>query len=259
MTTIRTYRIEIKYTLLTLLILVIGALLNTLGAFRGVEGHVNRWMDRLVDWGYIGLFIIGLFSNMTLIFMIPYALPLLTLSVYADSILRVVGLGVAAGVGAGIGEVASYAVAHALVTQVDDLEQSALFRWTKRTIDAHPHVIPVLVWLASATPVPDMVIIVPLAMIRYPWQKMVLPMITGKIFQNVVMALVYRVAADYMQSLLSDNIHFDMTASFAIIFMMLIAYQIEKARAERQSRAVPVRAHTDPGPFDSVGKNEKCG
>jgi membrane protein YqaA with SNARE-associated domain len=214
----------------------IAALLNTYGAFNSVETGVNRWMDHLVDWGYIGLFIIALFSNMTLIFMIPYALPLLTLSIYASSILKVVGLGIAAGVGAGIGEVASYAVAHALVAQVDDLEQSALFRWTRRTIDAHPRLIPVLVWVASGTPAPDMVVIVPLAMIRYRWQKMVLPMITGKIFQNVVMALVYRFAADYAQSLVSENIHFDMTASLTIIFVMLIAYQIEKAHAERQAR-----------------------
>jgi membrane protein YqaA with SNARE-associated domain len=241
MTTLRTYRIEIKYTLLTLLILGVAALLNAFGAFKGMDTQVNRWMNRLVDYGYIGLFIIALFSNMTLIFMVPYALPLLTLSVYASSILKVIGLGVAAGLGAGIGEVVSYAVAHALVTQVDDLEQSALFRWTKRTIDAHPRTIPVLVWLASGTPAPDMVIIVPLAMIRYPWQKMVLPMISGKIFQNVVMALVYRFAADYAQKLVSNNIHFDMTASLTIIFVMLIAYQIEKARAERRTHTTPVQ------------------
>jgi membrane protein YqaA with SNARE-associated domain len=237
MTTIRTYRIEIKYTLLTLIVLGIAGLLNTFGVFNGIETDVNHWMARLVDWGYIGLFIISLFSNMTLIFVIPYALPLLTLSIYASSVLKVIGLGIAAGIGAGIGEVVSYAVAHALVAQVDDLEKSALFRWTKRTIDAHPRLIPALVWLASGTPAPDIVVIVPLAMIRYPWQKMVLPMITGKIFQNVVMALVYRFAADYAQSLVSDNIHFDMTASFAIIFVMLIAYQIEKARAERQTHS----------------------
>jgi membrane protein YqaA with SNARE-associated domain len=241
MTTLRTYRIEIKYTLLTLGILGIAALLNTTGVFNGVETDVNHWMDRLAEYGYIGLFIIALFSNMTLVFIIPYALPLLTLSIYASSILKVVWLGVAAGVGAGIGEVASYAVAHALVTQFNDLEQSALFRWTKRTIDAHPRTIPVLVWLASGTPAPDMVIIVPLAMIRYPWQKMVLPMISGKIFQNVVMALVYRFAADYVQGLVSENIHFDLTAILAIIFVMLIAYQIEKAHAERRTHTPPVQ------------------
>ena len=56
-----------------------------------------------------------------------------------------------------------------------------------------------------------MVIIVPLAMIQYPWQKMIVPMITGKIFQNVVMALVYRFASDYASGLVSDDINFDST------------------------------------------------
>jgi membrane protein YqaA with SNARE-associated domain len=239
MTIYRTYRLEIKYTLLTLLILGIAVALNTFGAFDGVEKHVNAWMDRLVDWGYPGLLVIGLFSNMTLIFLIPYALPLLTLSIYADSILEVIGLGVAAGIGAGIGEVASYAIAHALVARVDNLEDSALFRWTKRTIDHHPRAIPILVWLASGTPLPDMVIIVPLAMLRYPWRKMVLPMIGGKIFQNVVMALAYRFAADVVQGLVSDDIHFDMTASLVVFFILLIAYQIEKTRAEHDPGDAP--------------------
>jgi hypothetical protein len=230
---LRKYRIGIKYTLLTSIMLVGMALLNWAGAFTGVESQVNAWMNRLADYGYVGLFIIGLFSNMTLIFVIPYALPLLTLSIYADSIAKVVGLGIAIGIGAGIGEVASYAVAHTLLSYVDDLEKSPLFRWTRRTINRHPWMIPVFVWLASATPLPDLMIIVPLAMIQYPWHKMILPMISGKIFQNVVMALVYRLAADYARTLVSGDINFDMTASLTLIFIMLIAYQIEKARAKQ--------------------------
>lgn len=232
-TWLRKYRISIKYTLITGVILAGMALLNGLGVLKGVETRVNVWMDRLTDWGYVGLFVIGLFSNMTLVFLVPYALPLLTLSVYADSAAEVVGLGMAAGVGAGIGEIVSYAVAHTLLSRIEDLEKSPLFRWTRRTIDRHPAAIPVFVWLASATPAPDLTIIVPLAMIQYSWRKMILPMISGKIFQNVVMALVYRSAADYASKLVSEDINFDMTASFAVLFIMLIAYQIEKARAEQ--------------------------
>ncbi|MBN1565557.1 MAG: hypothetical protein JXA10_17060 [Anaerolineae bacterium] len=227
------YRIGIKYTLLTGMMLAGMALLNWAGAFKGVEGQVNRWMDRLTDWGYVGLFIIGLFSNMTLIIMVPYAIPLLTLSIYADSIGEVIGLGIAIGMGSGMGEVVSFAVAHTLLSHVNDLEKSSLFQWTRRTINRYPATIPFFVWLASATPVPDLVIIVPLAMIQYPWHKLILPMITGKIVQNVVMALVYRSAADFAQTLVSEDINFDMTASFMIMFVMLLLYQIEKARAER--------------------------
>ncbi|MBN2305855.1 MAG: hypothetical protein JXQ72_15335 [Anaerolineae bacterium] len=236
MTLLRKYRIEIKYSLISAAILAGMGALNTTGALDGVERQVNRFMDSMTDWGMVGLFIIGLFANMTLVFMIPYALPLMTLSIYADSVWHVVALGTAAGVGAGIGEIASYAVAHTIVSNVDDLEDSALFRWTRRTIDRRPGVIPLFVWLASATPAPDMVIIVPLAMIQYPWQKMIVPMITGKIFQNVVMALVYRSASDWAAGMISDDINFDMTATFAILFILLIAYQVEKARAELNGR-----------------------
>jgi len=229
------YRIEIKHSLITLAILSAGMAMNATGVFDGVEGRVNAFMNRLTDWGYVGLFVIGLVSNMTLVFLIPYALPLFTLAIYADTILEVVALGTAAGAGAGVGELTSYAVAHTIVAHVDDLEKSAFFRWTKRTIEAHPRVIPVFVWLASATPLPDLMIIVPLAMIRYSWRKMIVPMVMGKIVQNVVMALVYRYAADVASALVSKDINFDMTATIAVIFVMFIVYQVDKARVERNN------------------------
>ncbi len=234
---LRRFRIEIKYTIITLLILGGMAGLGSVGAFSGIQTQVNSFMEKLTNYGYIGLFFIGLVSNMTLVFLIPYALPLFTLSIYADTILQVVALGTSAGTGAGLGELTSYAVAHTIVANVDDLEKSALFRWTRRTIERRPAVIPLFVWLASATPAPDLMIIVPLAMIQYPWQKMIVPMITGKVFQNVVMALVYRYAANFAESLVSRDINFDMTASITIIFVMFILYQIEKTNVLQNRRS----------------------
>lgn len=234
---LRCYRIEIKHTVITALILGGMALLAMQGVFNSAERWVDGLMDSLMTWSYAGLFLIGLLANITLVFMIPYAIPLMTLSMYAESGLEVVALGTVTGIGAGIGEITSYAVAHSIVQRVDDLENSALFRWTRRTIEREPRVIPFFVWLASATPLPDAVIIVPLAMIQYPWRKMIVPMIGGKIVQNVVMALVYRYATTQVSHLVSDNINFDMTATLAILFIMLIAYQVDKARAVSESSA----------------------
>ncbi len=240
---LRRYRLELKYTALTALVLGGLALLMRLNWLDGLEGWVNATMDRLVTYGYPGLFVIGILANITLVFMIPYAIPLMTLSMYADSILEVIALGTAAGIGAGIGEITSYAVAHTLVRHVEDLEHSALFRWTKRTISRHPVVIPLFVWLASATPAPDAVIIVPLAMIQYPWRKMIVPMVTGKIFQNVVMALLYRFATEQVAHLLSSDVNFDLTATLVVVFVLLIAYQVEKARAEQSARVENAAEH----------------
>lgn len=227
---LRRHRIEIKYIVITLAIMAVLAWLNAQDVLGGAEQWVNSAMDTLAEWGYPGLFVIGLLANITLVILIPYAIPLMTLAIYADSVLEVVLLGTAAGVGGGIGELISYAVAHTIVRHVDNLENSMLFRWTRRAIEREPRLIAPLVWLASATPLPDAVIVLPLAMVQYPWHKMIVPMIGGKIVQNVVMALVYRMATEQVERFVSDDINFDMTATLAIIFIMLIAYQVEKAR-----------------------------
>lgn len=233
---LRRNRIAVKYSVITTLLLVVLVVLLTLDAFAGADSRINETMSRLAKWGAPGMFLIALPSNMTLVILVPYNLPMFTLVAYADSWLRVLWIGVATGLGAGIGEVTSYAVAHAVISRVDDLEESALFRWTRRTIGRWPRVIPLLIWLASATPIPDLMIIIPIAMVNYRWQKMILPMITGKILQNVVVAFLFYFATTRAQSLASGDVRFDVTAMIVIVFVMVILYQIEKARVELNER-----------------------
>jgi membrane protein YqaA with SNARE-associated domain len=242
---IRARRIEIKYALITLAVLAALGWLASHDVFAGVEGRVTATMDRLADWGLLGMFLIGLFSNMTLVIIVPYNLPMFTLVIYADSVWHALALGAATGLGGGIGEVTSYAVAHTLVKQVHDLEKSGLFRWTKRTIERRPGLIPYFVWLASATPIPDASIIVPLAMIRYPWQKMIVPMVTGKIVQNAAVALIFRLAANNASDLVSRDMNFDLTAILVVLFVIIIAYQIERARAVTKNNDTPPASQQD--------------
>jgi len=161
------------------------------------------------------------------------------------------GKGAATGLGGGIGETISYGVAHTIASHVDHLSESALFRWTKRTIERRPRLIPLFVFLISGTPVPDMTMIVPLSLIRYPWTKMIVPMIAGKVFQNVVVAVIFRFAADAVADRLASNINFNLTVIFITLFILLIAYQIENARAQ-QKNAERLRAQRATGEIESV-------
>jgi membrane protein YqaA with SNARE-associated domain len=229
---LRKNRLGIKYSILTVLLVGVVLVLSLLDVLGGAEDAVNHAMDRLAEWGAPGMFLIALPSNMTLVIQVPYNLPMFSLIIFADHWLDVMWIGVATGLGGGIGEVTSYAVAHAIVSRVDDLEESALFRWTRNTIERRPRFIPFFIWLASATPVPDLMIIIPVAMVRYPWQKMIIPMITGKIFQNVVVAFIFYLATEQAESLTTRDLHFDLTAAIAIVFVMIIIYQIEKSRQE---------------------------
>jgi uncharacterized membrane protein YdjX (TVP38/TMEM64 family) len=228
-------RIEIKYGIIALLVVGGLFLLAENHVFDGVGTDVNRIMDDLSGYGAIGMFLIALPSNTTLVILVPYNLPMFTLALYAHNVWDVIWLGAATGLGAGIGEVISYAVAHALIAKVDDLEDSGLFRWTNRQIKRRPALIPYLVFLASATPVPDLMLIVPVALVGYPWRKMVLPMVTGKVVQNVIVALIFRFAEHRVSSLASHDINIDFAAILVALFVIIIAYQIEKARLIKRS------------------------
>jgi hypothetical protein len=55
-------------------------------------------------------------------------------------------------------------------------------------------------------------------------------MLTGKVFQNVVVALIFRYAADGASGLVSSGVNMDLTAILVALFGIIIAYQIDKSR-----------------------------
>jgi membrane protein YqaA with SNARE-associated domain len=241
LTTLYKRRIEIKYVIITL-VLVGGLFLLASGhVFDGLEQRVNTTMVDPADYGVVGTFLIALASNWTLVIQVPYNLPMFTLLIYADGFWEVTLIGAATGLGGGIGEVMSYALARAIIANMAHLEDSALFRWTKQNIERRPGLIPYLVWSASAFPVPDLVIIMPVAMVKYPWRKVIVPMLTGKVLQNVVVAFIFRYAADRASGLVSKDINIDLTAFIVIMFVLIIAYQIEKSQVIKRENVAAAR------------------
>ncbi len=249
LTTLYKKRVEIKYTIITLVLVGGLLLLASHNVFDGLEKQVNTMMGQLVGYGALGTFLIALFSNWTLVIQVPYNLPMFTVLVYADTVWEVVLIGAATGLGGGIGEILSYSVARAIVANVDDLEDSALFRWTTKHIERHPALIPYLVCFASGVPVPDVVMIVPVALVKYPWHKVIVPMLTGKIFQNIVIACLFYYAAGQAGSLVSGGMNIDVAAIVMFLFVIIIAYQIEKTRLAQREEAVP--AHDHPSAHDA--------
>jgi membrane protein YqaA with SNARE-associated domain len=243
LTILREKRIEIKYTIITLVLAGGLFLLRSSSVFDGLEHQVNTMMDTLVQYGALGTFLIALLSNWTLVIQMPYNLPMFTVLLYADRVWEVVFIGAATGLGGAIGEVLSYGLARAITARVSNVEDSALFRWTRRHIERRPGLIPYLVCFASGVPVPDAVMIVPVAMVRYPWRKVIVPMLIGKLFQNIVVAFLFRYAAESASSLVSTDINIDLAAFLVVLFVVIVAYQIEKSRlAKRESTVGAAKA-----------------
>jgi membrane protein YqaA with SNARE-associated domain len=237
-TTLHEKRVEIKYGLILFVIVGSLFLLAACHVFDGIEAQVNAGMEKAARHGEAGLFLIALGSNWTLIIQVPYNLPMFTLVLYAESVPKVLLLATATGLGGGCGEALSYGIARMVIERVDNLENSALFRWTRRQIGRRPVLIPFLVWFVSAVPMPDALILVPVAMVKYPWRKLIVPILIGKVMQNMYVALIFYFTTGWASGLVSKDINIDLTASIVAVFVIVIAYQIEKSRlAERAAHA----------------------
>jgi len=237
LTTARRKRIEIKYLVIALALAGGMLLLVSTNAFDGLERSVNGILDKAAGMDALGLFLIALPSNMTLVVQVPYILPMFSLTLYSDTVWNAVWLGAVTGVGAGLGEIASYAMARAVLANMGDLEESAAFRWIRKHIERRPGLIPILVWAASATPLPDMVLIVPVSLVGYPWRKMIAPMLAGKVMMNALLCLVFYYVADGAAGLVSADINFDLAAGLVLLSAQVVAYQLEKARHEKGTSA----------------------
>ena len=108
------------------------------GAFSGVNNTVTDGVNRLAGFGLVGIFLIALVANLSILMQIPYTLPLLSAALGGASLQNMLGLGVASGLGAGIGAVASYKVADALVAKTPGLPEGRTFRWIARNVDDRP-------------------------------------------------------------------------------------------------------------------------
>jgi membrane protein YqaA with SNARE-associated domain len=226
----RRYRVEIKFLLLSIFLLGSLFILAQNDVFGGLEDDVNHFMDNMSELGVVGVFIVALIANSSLLIQVPYTLPMLSVAVYTDDLPGLVILGIATGMGAGIGEIVSYAIASNIAAHIRELSKSSLFRWIRDTINRHPHLIPFFVFIGAAFPIPDDLIVMPLAVINYPIRKLMIPMFTGKILHNFTIAFVFHYATSQAKGMISRDVNVDLSLGILVIFILVIGYQVEKAR-----------------------------
>lgn len=234
---IHDYRIEIKYLCFTAIAIGFVIFLTQSSALQGVQDGT----EDLIDWvaneegligGSIGLFILALIANTSLLVQVPYTVPLINIALVTDSVLKLLILSIFTGMGAGIGEINSYIIARGLSAPIGSPDDSRLYRWLKETIEKRPRSIPILVFIGAVTPIPDDLVIWPLAIAKYPIKNILFPMFTGKIFHNFVFALI----AFYGVKLTDPNettVRVDWTLGILVLFVLYIMYQIEKVRQKK--------------------------
>lgn len=242
----RRLSLELKYAAIAVAIVLLFVVLHASGAFSGVNDTVTDGVDRLAGLGIVGIFLIALVANLSILVQIPYTLPLLSAALGGASLQNVLGLGVASGLGAGIGAVASYKVADALVTKTPHLPEGRTFRWIARNVDDRPRATSFAIFLVGLSPLPDGAVVVPLAVVQYGMRRLAAPLFLGKFFHNVLLALVFYAFASWSSEHVSEKASTELAVLVAVLFMVLVGYHAEKARAAIRAGATPSEPGSEP-------------
>jgi hypothetical protein len=227
----RRLSLELKYAAIAVTIVLTFVVLHAAGAFDGVNDTVTEGVDRIAAFGLIGIFVIALVANLSILVQIPYTLPLLSAALGGASLQSMLGLGLASGLGAGIGAVASYKVADALVTKTPRLPDGRLFRWIAQNVDDRPRATACAIFLVGLSPLPDGAVVVPLAVVHYGMRRLAVPLFLGKLAHNVLLALVFYGFASWSANHVSQKASTELALLVAALFMVLVGYHAEKARA----------------------------
>lgn len=146
--------------------------------------------------GLIAAFLLSIFGNTTVFIVVPYSYIIWIVAVDAgisglfDAWYPLL-LGVISGLGAGVGEVTSYAIGR-LFAKSKKLSESPTgqkFERMRRTFEQHPRSIPFIIYLFAVTPLPDDAILVPFGVMKYSYWKTIIPCMLGKMTLCTVLAL----------------------------------------------------------------------
>ena len=232
----RRVSIELKYAIITILVMILFIALHIADAFSGVNNTVKSGVDWLAGLGSIGVFFLALVANASIIIQIPYTLPLLSAALGGAGFVSMMLLGVASGLGAGIGALAGYKVADAFVGRSATPPDGRVFRWIARNVDRRPRLTTFAIFGIAASPLPDTTIVMPLALVRYGLRRAALPLFLGKFVHNVLIALLFYAFASWSVNHVSEQASTDLALAVAVVFMLLVAYSAEKARAGSAER-----------------------
>ncbi len=231
----RRISVELKYALISIVVIAVFVVLSLTHAMSGVNDTVNEGVDRLARLGSIGVFAIALIANASIIIQIPYTLPLLSAALGGADLTSMLILGVASGLGAGIGAVLAYKVAETVVTKSGAEPDGRVFRWIARNVDTRPRLTAFVIFLVALSPLPDGTIVIPLAMVRYGLRRLWIPLSLGKFVHNVLLAFVFWAFASWAQHHVSAQATTDLALAVALVFMVLVAYNAEKTRNSRRA------------------------
>ncbi|MFX0167977.1 MAG: VTT domain-containing protein [Candidatus Hodarchaeota archaeon] len=190
-------RSDVKRTLRFLLFVSFFIILLVIPVLIGLS--IVDLMNGVIDWAfitfgpvgiYLGIFLVSIFGNFTVIFPVPYLFVLLWLVIgWPGGITLVDGLllGFVVGAGAAIGETTAWLLGR---TQTGSLEESSTGRRILKLREQIERGFGgLLIFLYAASPLPDDILLIALGATKYPLWKALLYSFLGKVTLALIITL----------------------------------------------------------------------
>jgi hypothetical protein len=233
----RRISLELKYAAIAIAVLGALVVVHWVDALSGVNNTLSSSVNTAASFGAVGVFVIALVSNATVIIQIPYTLPLLSAALGGADLEHMLLLGVASGIGAGIGAIMGYHVAERIVGKHPVLPDTRMFRWVSRNVEGRPRATRWMIFALALSPLPDGTIVLPMAVVRYGSRRISWPLFLGKFLHNVLTALVFYAFGSWAQHHISTKASTDLALVVAALFVVLVCYHAEKANRLRRAAA----------------------
>jgi membrane protein YqaA with SNARE-associated domain len=180
-----------------------------------------EWITYLVQFGYIGVFLISLISALTIIFPIPYTLVLYALGSSLDPVL----LAIASGLGSALGELSGYTLGYYGRAIISEQMQRRM-EYMLKIFDRFGVV---AIFLFALTPLPDDLLFIPLGMMRYSLVRALIPTVIGKLLMSFIIAYSGHVSFEFIQVIFGESggVITIVISSVLLISVLLIMYKID--------------------------------
>jgi len=176
------------------------------------------WTQVALSFGYFGAFLLGLIGAAS--FFIPLPTTVGLLGVAALRIFDPTLLALAFGLGAGIGQLTSYAMGYigrAIVSEKHEKRFAAMMRIFDR------YGMTVVIFIFALTPLPDSILFIPLGLVRYPVWKVFAASLPGKI----LMSLIITYFGGFVGQTFVDNWIFSVATIVLLALFIVIIFRVD--------------------------------
>ncbi len=145
--------------------------------------NFGQWLANSIVWFYeqfgdigiyMGVFLISIFGNFTIIFPVPYVIALIVISAVIPGV-NPLALGLAGGIGASIGEVSAWLIGRGSQKIIENSESIERMKSYVEMGWA-----PVIIFIFAATPLPDDAFLIVLGLVQYSLVKTLIFTFIGK-------------------------------------------------------------------------------